>query len=71
MSPTIVLDCIHFLAIHKKVLLQSLQSWHNLDGIAVKTSEYKVKYYWWVNPPDCQTKIMSNSSIFAIKLALL
>ena len=66
MSPTIVLDCIYFLAIHKKVLLQSLQSWHNLDGIAVKTSEYKVKYY-----SDCQTKIMSNSSIFAAKLALL
>ena len=56
MSPTIVLDCIYFLAIHKKVLLQSLQSWHNLDGIAVKTSEYKVKYYRWVKPTRLSNK---------------
>ena len=43
MSFTIVLDCICFLAIHKKLVLKSLQSWHNPDGIAVETSEYKVK----------------------------
>ena len=43
MSFTIVLDCIYFLAIHKKLVLKSLQSWHNPDGIAVETSEYKVK----------------------------